>query len=260
MKYIDIHSHLAWDLDDGIETLEDCQKLLSQASKDHIIGIVATPHFVCGKHTKEDFEQFEARINELKALAKEFSIEVFRGSELFINDLLFQQIETRSIVPIENTNYVLCEFNVRRSYDEDCDLIYDALYELILAGYKPILAHVERYFDERIDLSFIQTLVDIGCVLQVNTSSILHPSNSVVKKNVTDLLDNNLIHVIATDSHRHTGRRSPNMNEAFSYLSKNYDSSDLKLLFYQNPLAIVSNQPVSVTQFKKRKFGIRRFF
>ena len=153
MKHIDIHSHLAWDLDDGIPSIESCKKLLIEAQKDQITKIVATPHFVCGKHNENDIEVYQKRINELKEVASEFSIEIYQGSELFMNDLLFQYIQKKLIVPFANTHYVLCEFDVRKCYDDDYDLIYDALYELVIAGYTPILAHVERYFDKKIDIS-----------------------------------------------------------------------------------------------------------
>lgn len=260
MKHIDIHSHLAWDLDDGIPSIENCKKLLIEAQKDQITKIVATPHFVCGKHNEADIETYKKRIDELKEVAREFSIEIYQGSELFMNDLFFQYIQKKIIIPFENTRYVLCEFDVRKCYDDDYDFIYDALYELVIAGYTPILAHVERYFDKKIDISAIQNLIEIGCVIQVNTSSILNPRDNVMKKNVTTLLEHNLIHVVATDSHNYKGRRSPNMSDTFSYLSKTYDVSNLELLFYRNPLAIISNEEVSTTQFTKRRQGIRRFF
>lgn len=260
MKHIDIHSHLAWDLDDGIPSIESCKKLLIEAQKDQITKIVATPHFVCGKHKESDIEVYKKRIDELKEISKDYSIEIYQGSELFINDLFFQYIQERIIIPFENTRYVLCEFDVRKCYDDDYDYIYDALYELVVAGYTPILAHVERYFDKKIDICAIQNLIEIGCVIQVNTSSILNPRDSVMKKNIAALLEHNLIHVIATDSHNYKGKRSPNMSDTLTHLSNTYDVSNLEILFYHNPLAIISNEQVSATQFIKRRHGIRRFF
>lgn len=260
MKHVDLHCHLAWDLDDGISTLEDCQKFLLAAQKDNIEKIVATPHFICGKHTSNDIDLFQKRIDELKALAKSHDIEIYQGSELYINDLLFTQLQNDTIIPIENTSYVLCEFNVRKAYDEDYEMMSDYLYELILAGYIPILAHIERYFNKRIDINAIQDLVDMGCLIQANTSSILVPRNKTMQKNIFELLDKNLIHVISTDSHDYRGRRSPNMSDTFLFLSKFYDQTNLELLFYQNPVSIIAGEPVCQTQFKKHKHSIWRFF
>lgn len=260
MNYIDLHSHLAWDIDDGISSIEDCQNLLSLAQKDHISKIVATPHLICGKHNSKDIALFENRIEELKVLAKNYDIEIYKGSELFINDMLFQHLDTNQLLPIENSRYVLCEFNVRKQYDEDYDLINDCLYEIIVAGYIPILAHIERYFRKRINLSAINDIIHMGCYVQMNTSSILYPKSQTMKKNIFDLLDHNLVHIIATDSHHYKGNRSPNMTSAYTYLCKYFDSANLKKLFFDNPLAVISNSEISATHFKKRILSARRFF
>lgn len=260
MNYIDLHSHLAWDIDDGISSAEDCERLLFLAQKEHISKIVATPHFICGKHSFEDILLFERRISELKTLAEDYNIEIYRGSELFINDMLFHHLDTKQLMPIENSRYVLCEFNVRKQYDEEYDYLTDYLYEIILAGYIPILAHVERYFGKRINLSAIKNLVDMGCYLQMNTSSILYPKSQTMKKNIFDLLDHNLVHIVATDSHHYKGNRSPNMDAAFTYLRNFFDAAELEKLFYHNPLAVISNSEISATQFKKQKLSVRRLF
>ena len=260
MKHIDIHSHLAWDLDDGISSIEECRKLLEKAKKEQIHEIIATPHLVCGKHTCEDIAFFRKRIEELNALAAKFGIKIHAGSELFINDMLFNQLQNHALLPIENTRYILCEFDVRMKYDLEYELIYDCLYELVLAGYIPVLAHIERYFKHDINITAIKSLVDIGCVIQVNTSSILYPKNTTVKRNITKLLNHDLVHVIATDSHNHTGKRCPNMKECFEVLSKKYNPNQLQILFYKNPLAIISDQKILTTQFKKTKFSVWRLF
>ena len=44
MAFIDIHSHYAWNVDDGIETREDAQAALKKAQIQNITKIVATPH------------------------------------------------------------------------------------------------------------------------------------------------------------------------------------------------------------------------
>ena len=40
--FIDLHSHIAWDVDDGIKTKEDAIKALGQAKEDGIMGIYPT--------------------------------------------------------------------------------------------------------------------------------------------------------------------------------------------------------------------------
>ena len=58
MAFIDIHGHYAWDIDDGMPSLEDAKKALEKAKNNRISTIVATPHVVSGKHTLKDLENY----------------------------------------------------------------------------------------------------------------------------------------------------------------------------------------------------------
>ena len=48
-KYIDLHSHIAWGIDDGMPSIEDAVKALELAKDDGIVGICSTPHFIPGQ-------------------------------------------------------------------------------------------------------------------------------------------------------------------------------------------------------------------
>ena len=48
-KYIDLHSHIAWGIDDGMPCVEDAVSSLESAKKDGIVGICSTPHFIPGQ-------------------------------------------------------------------------------------------------------------------------------------------------------------------------------------------------------------------
>ena len=63
MAFIDIHGHYAWDIDDGMPSLEDAKKALEKAKNNRISTIVATPHVVSGKHTLKDLEIIKDRIH-----------------------------------------------------------------------------------------------------------------------------------------------------------------------------------------------------
>ena len=48
MSFIDLHCHMAWDIDDGIDSREEAQRALQQAKADGIEKLAATPHFIPG--------------------------------------------------------------------------------------------------------------------------------------------------------------------------------------------------------------------
>lgn len=257
MKFIDIHGHYAWDIDDGIPSKEDAIKALDIASHNNIVAIVATPHVIPGSHTIDDIQNIKKRILELKNLAIQNNIYVFEGCELFLNHDCIQAIHNELFIPFENTHYLLVEFDVRKelgSYDE----VEDYLYEIEMKGYTPIIAHIERYFKDVLDIERIQEFIDNGYVIQINASSLLGYHGKHAQKFAYELINHGLVHVIASDTHRCEGRRIPCLQDTFDLLSKKYDYQTLKTLMFGNPLHILNDENVDMIEMKKSFF--KKFF
>ncbi len=102
--YIDIHSHVAWGIDDGMPTYEDAREALAQAKADGIRAIASTPHLIPGF---TDLNKLIARQEELKTLAKEQGILIRTGAELFMNRKSIDVISEGFIRPYEGTRYQL---------------------------------------------------------------------------------------------------------------------------------------------------------
>lgn len=255
MQFIDIHGHYAWNIDDGIANLEDAKKALEIAKQNNITTIVATPHVIPGTHSRDDILRFQKRISELKQLARSYQIQVFEGCELFLNHDCLDALNQGILIPFENTDYLLVEFDVRKELPAEYE-VEDFLYEIALKGYKPILAHVERYFKEEVDIDRVKQFQEDGYVIQVNASSLLGVHGKTVKNNAYTLLENGLAQVIATDTHRCNGQRIPCLQDVCDLLSKKYDYQTLKILMYDNPAHILHNEeveniPINRSFFKK---------
>ncbi|MCD7839262.1 MAG: capsular biosynthesis protein [Erysipelotrichaceae bacterium] len=251
MKYIDIHGHYAWSIDDGMPIRDDAIKALDKAKDIGIVGIVATPHLVCGKHNDEDIRRFRERINELSEIGKSKDIVIFQGSELFLNDEYISQLRNKWVIPIENTNTLLCEFDVRKRHHR-YDEFEERLYEVSHCGYRIVIAHIERYFRDGIDIERIENLVESGYVLQVNSTSFLGLHGKTVKENAYELLKHNLIHCIATDTHRADSERSPNLDKVYHLLKKEISEDDLEILIYRNPMHILKEEQIEKTHYVKK--------
>ena len=253
MQFIDIHGHYAWDIDDGIPTKDDAIKALKIAKENNITALVATPHVVPGTHNETDIQHFKNRIAELKKLAEEYQIHVFEGCELFLNHDCINSINNHDMIPIENTSYLLVEFDVRKELGEEYE-VEDYLYEIDIKGYTPIIAHVERYFPNGIDMDRVAQLIDSGYIIQINASSLLGIHGKTVKSNAFELLNNGYAHVIASDTHRSSGHRIPCLNEVYQLLSKKYDYQILKTLMFDNPLHILQNKEIEKIQVNQSFF------
>ena len=128
------------------------------------------------------------------------------------------------------------------------------LYEIQYKKYTPVIAHVERYFKDSLDIERIQDFIDNGYLIQVNATSFLGYHGKHAQKFAYQLLNQGLLHVIATDTHRCDGHRSPCLQEVFDLLVKKYSYEDIHTLMYENPLHIINNEEVDLIEGKTSFF------
>lgn len=248
MQFIDLHSHYAWEIDDGMPSLQDAKTALNEAKKQNVEQIVATPHITPGTTTAKEFITIKERIQDLQQLAKDYNIQVYPGCEIMINSDYLSIFDDQQYLTINDSNYILVEFNVTQKLPEDYD---EKLYELSL-HHKLIIAHVERYFHHGLDLDIIQNWIDRGYILQMNSTSLLATHGSTIQDNAFRLLELGMISVIANDVHRCSGKRGPQLLDTYEMLTKKYQSDEIEQLMYDNPLKIIQNQPVQPIKVKKR--------
>ena len=81
------------------------------------------------------------------------------------------------------------------------------IFNLQTSGYKPVLAHVERYSYWHMEYDRYQELHDKGVILQLNIMSLTGHYSPEVKKISERLIDDGLISLLGTDTHgvRHLG-------------------------------------------------------
>ena len=116
--------------------------------------------------------------------------------------------------------------------------IHAALSNLLRLGITPVVAHIERYHCLENDEKRVRELVNMGCYMQINSSSVLKPKlfgdkYKFMKKRAHFFLDRKLVHFVASDMHN-LGPRPPYMQEAYQIISKKYGSSYAEQLFREN--------------------------
>ncbi len=252
MEFIDIHGHYAWDIDDGIASFEDAKTALAKAKAQGIKQIVATPHII--PETTDNITLIKQRIGEFIKLAKNYDIKGYYGSEVMLNSDCLTGLKNNLPIPLNNGPYLLVEFNLSQSINEES---LDRLYEYSLK-YKLVIAHVERYFYDKLDLQMIQSWINDGYIIQVNGSSFLGENGKQIKNNAYKLLEKGFIHVIASDTHQTANRRYPNLKDTYELLTKKYSQDQIKQLIYDNPLAIINGKEVLPVKVKKIPWFKRR--
>ena len=89
-KYIDLHSHIAWGIDDGMPSIEDAVRSLESAKQDGIVGICSTPHFIPGQLDVHIYNEMVTRQLELRKMSP---IPIYFGGEVMMNSEFIEGLE-----------------------------------------------------------------------------------------------------------------------------------------------------------------------
>lgn len=236
--FFDIHSHILPGVDDGSKDMEDTSRMLLIAYEEGIRVVVATPHFIAGKKNTpvNNLLEINKQVNSLAAeIANDF--QVILGNELQYNIYLMDALKNGEALTIDNTRYILVEFQGNVSFGE----LWNGLNNCIFAGYIPILAHVERYRSliEKPDL--VGKLIKLGVYIQLNVSCITGNLFDKTKKFSHKLLKKDWVHFLGTDAHG-PDSRAPHIKEAAEYIRRRYGEKTLKQLLWENPLTMIENR------------------
>lgn len=195
---VDMHSHLLPNLDDGLSTMEETLAYMRQF---HSLGyqkLVCTPHIISDLHPNSP-ATILPRLRQVQEAVKKENIPVqVEAAAEYMVDLEFEQsVKKDEQLLTFGNQYILIEM----SYIAPSPNIEQVIFELNMRGYKPIVAHPERYLYYHSDFEKYQRLIDLGCVLQVNLLSLSGYYGKNVKAVAEKLIRQKMIHFAGTDMH-----------------------------------------------------------
>ena len=242
-SFIDLHNHSLCHVDDGARSHKMMESMLDIAYNDGIKTICFTPHFkIYHFDSDEDFNKYSEACNmffkdALSYVEKMgYDLTLLLGNEIMFHNDIFDNITSGKCKKINNTQYVLVEFT---PYVSDFDL-KSALTNLSRKGYKPILAHFERYECIAKSPALLSDLKNCGILIQVNANSIVKPKLGKAGKLVKMALKKHLVDIVATDAHDDKAL-TPILSKAHSVVVKKYGSDYAKKIFHDNQNSIVNN-------------------
>ncbi|WP_122638402.1 tyrosine-protein phosphatase [Romboutsia sp. Marseille-P6047] len=239
---IDIHCHILPGVDDGAVDLEEALEMARIAEKEGIKKIINTSHFhpefkyIMGEELVDIVDRFNITLK-----ANKINLEVLLGNEIYYTDEIIENLDTLSFYTLNKSKYVLIEFSPMNIHKNLADVVY----EVKLKGYTPVLAHVERYNNIIENPNIIYDCIKEGAIIQVNASSILGKHGKEIKRTSDILLDNNMVHIIASDAHG-SERRRPQLKEAYNFVENKYSKEVADNLFNNNQSLIIKNEDIII--------------
>lgn len=233
---IDIHQHLVYQMDDGPKTWEETEAMLRAAEEQGIQRIIATSHAFPGR-VHFEYDGYLDKVNAINRFAKQkgWTIRLFPGAEIFYSSHALHKLDVDDIPTLAMSQYVLVEFYPEVKADE----LLHAMRELANGGYKPILAHVERYSCLQDKPEMLRELHYLGVMIQMNARTVLE-SNGIFggKRYIRKLLKEGVVDFVATDAHN-TSSRPVCLRNAYEFLEKHYGREMADRLTWKNQLDIL---------------------
>lgn len=197
--FVDIHSHLLPGIDDGAQDLETSIALIQKMSSYGIKNFITTPH-ILGDLYPNTPKIIKSKLKEVKdeLLRRNITdITIDAAAEYMMDEQFSAIIEKDEEILTLKDNLVLVEM----SYFSPPINLYDILFQLQLKGYKPVLAHPERYNSYHTNFQNYYKLKRAGCLFQLNLLSLTEQYGKYVQKTAEKLLKENMYDFVGTDTH-----------------------------------------------------------
>lgn len=238
----DIHSHLLFGIDDGCKDIGESITLLKKAQEQGITDLVLTPHYMEETRYNCNNKEKNKRFEELKKAAKAENIEInlYLGNEVYITENFLELLKKEEIQTINNTKYILLEFPLG-------NMLYNSkeiLYELVVAGYVPILAHPERYRIFQRHPEHIDEYLRMGVLLQGNYKSLYGKYGKEAKKTLIYFLKNKKITFLGSDCHHETDFKLKKLKKKLKSLLKS--DSMIEDLLENNFNKVILNENIGI--------------
>lgn len=220
----DMHSHLLPGIDDGAEDLETSVELIRGLQDLGYRKLITTPHIIW-----DLYKNTPTIINEKldlvrKALKDEgIDVELNAAAEYFLDEHVEELLKKKEPLLTVSGNKVLIEFSMIFPSMNAKDVLFD----MLMSGYQPIIAHAERYQYLQQNKEFYDELKDMGCLLQLNILSLYGHYGRTVRELAEYLLGKGFYDLVGTDLHHSRHLEELKHAEMTPALKKAFDSGQI---------------------------------
>ena len=208
----DVHSHLLPGIDDGSQSLEESLELIRGLKALGYQKFITTPHIMSGgfENTPETILHALEELNSyLQEVGEE--VEIQAAAEYYFESHFINLIQEEQLLTFSG-RHVLFELpNLNEPQD-----LESAIFSMTSKGYKPVLAHVERYpylYQQGFDR--LEKLRDMGVLLQVNIGTYAGVYKKPIQTFAYNLTEQGMVDMLGSDTHedRHLGYLKKALND-----------------------------------------------
>lgn len=211
---IDFHTHILPHLDDGARNTQTSIEMLKVLQSQGVTTVLATPHYYGKRSSPSEFiKRRNAMFERIQPHIPE-GINVRLGAEVHFTGINLPEHDELCKLAIEGTNCILVEFPFTTVWTGE---LMEHLSDFVRdTDYTPVIAHVERYREVWKNPTILSTLINMGCLLQVNAPAFLDKRE---RKLAFALLKRGFVHCIGSDAHD-LEKRAPDLIAAKETVEK----------------------------------------
>jgi len=194
---IDIHSHLIPGIDDGSQSLQESIEMIELMSNLGYKKMITTPHVMADSYPNST-ETLRNGLEQLKEAIKVAKIDMILevAAEYYLDELFVERLQSDDILTIGD-GYLLFE----TSYVSKPMNFENIIFDMKVKGYKPILAHPERYRYITQAKEEYRQMKELGLYFQLDINSLGGFYGKQAQEQAKVLMELGMIDFLGSDIH-----------------------------------------------------------
>jgi len=236
---IDLHSHILPGIDDGAADLSVSLAMARAFVADGVSVAACTPHILPGLYANTGPDIRKAIDQLQQSLDREqIPLRLATGADNHIVPNFVDGLRSGHLLSLADSRYVLVE----PPHHVAPPRLEDLFFNILVAGYIPILTHPERLTWINTHYETIQRLVRGGVWMQITAGSLAGAFGRNARYWAERMLDEGCVHILATDAHD-VLRRPPNLSQGRELAAKRVGDIEAYNLVLARPEGVLSNKP-----------------
>ena len=234
---IDLHCHLLPGIDDGAPNLTVALHMAKAQAGDGVTVVACTPHILPGIYHNSG-PQIRAAVAALQqAIHKaHIPLQLVAGADNHIRPDFVAALRGGHLLSLADSRYVLVE----PPHHIAPPRLEDLFFELLTAGFVPVLTHPERLAWIKTHYATITRLALSGVWMQVTAGSLTGAFGKNAQYWAERMLGEGKVHLLATDAHD-VERRPPNLQAGRQRAAELLGPLEAEHLVVTRPIGVLKN-------------------
>jgi protein-tyrosine phosphatase len=241
---IDLHCHMLPGIDDGAPDEKTSLAMARIAVADGITVTACTPHIYPGLY-ENNTRLIRERVAALQTMldAEGIALRLTSGADAHLTPELLDRLKTGTAPTLNGGRYFLLE----PPHHVAPPRFEESVFNFVITGYVPVITHPERLSWINTHYEVFKQLAQRGVWMQITSGSLTGRFGNGAKYWGERMLDEGLVHILATDAHS-IRRRAPLLAEGQLAAEKYVGKDEAHRLVYERPRAILDDiAPAQVT-------------